>query len=55
MCNLCGSARPSGPSGGGAGGGGRGSGRGANDSGTHGRSVGAPTGLFGPNDWPCPM
>ncbi|KAJ6720752.1 TRANSCRIPTION INITIATION FACTOR TFIID SUBUNIT 15 [Salix viminalis] len=55
VCNLCGSARPSGPSGGGAGGGGRGRGRGANDSGTHGRSVGAPTGLFGPNDWSCPM
>uniref|UniRef100_A0A6M2E7X1 Transcription initiation factor TFIID subunit 15 n=1 Tax=Populus davidiana TaxID=266767 RepID=A0A6M2E7X1_9ROSI len=55
VCNLCGSARPSGPSGGAAGGGGRGRGRGANDSGAHGRSVGAPTGLFGPNDWPCPM
>ncbi|KAL3581802.1 hypothetical protein D5086_016134 [Populus alba] len=30
-------------------------GRGANDSGVPGRSVGAPTGLFGPNDWTCPM
>jgi hypothetical protein len=55
VCNRCASARPSGPSGGGAGAGGHGRGRGANDSGVPGRSVGAPTGLFGPNDWTCPM
>ncbi|KAJ4845648.1 TATA-binding protein-associated factor 2N [Turnera subulata] len=55
VCNRCGSARPSGPSGAGAGAGGRGRGRGANDSGGPARSVGGPTGLFGPNDWPCPM
>lgn len=52
MCNRCGTARPSG---GGAGAGGRGRGRGAPDSGGPGRQAGAPTGLFGPNDWPCPM
>ncbi|KAG6765576.1 hypothetical protein POTOM_029624 [Populus tomentosa] len=55
VCNRCASARPSGPSGGGAGAGGHGRGRGANDSGVPGRSVGAPTGLFGPNDWTCPI
>ena len=55
VCNRCGSARPSGVSGSGAGAGGRGRGRGGPDSAGHGRSVGAPTGLFGPNDWPCPM
>ncbi|ONI32025.1 hypothetical protein PRUPE_1G345000 [Prunus persica] len=55
VCNRCGSARPTGASGGGAGGGGRGRGRGL-DSGGRGGPVGAPTGgLFGPNDWPCPM
>lgn len=56
VCNRCGSARPVGASGGGAWGGGRGRGRGS-DSGGHARgTVGAPTGgLFGPNDWPCPM
>lgn len=55
VCNRCGSARPTGASGGGAGGGGRGRGRGV-DSGGRGGPVGAPTGgLFGPNDWPCPM
>ncbi|KAK9935719.1 hypothetical protein M0R45_022807 [Rubus argutus] len=55
VCNRCGSARPTGVSGGGAGGGGRGRGRGV-DSGGRGGPVGAPTGgLFGPNDWPCPM
>lgn len=56
VCNRCGSARPAGASGGGAGSGGRGRGRGGNDSGGPGRSAaGGPTGLFGPNDWPCPM
>ncbi|PON97683.1 Splicing factor-like protein [Trema orientale] len=58
VCNRCGTARPAGASGGGAWGGGRGRGRGQ-ESGGPGRSVGAgaaPTGgLFGPNDWPCPM
>ncbi|MBA0706223.1 hypothetical protein Golax_018348, partial [Gossypium laxum] len=44
-----------GASGGGGGAGGRGRGRGAPDSGGHGRAVAATGGLFGPNDWPCPM
>ncbi|KAK2635762.1 hypothetical protein Ddye_030554 [Dipteronia dyeriana] len=55
VCNRCGTARPAGASGGGMGAGGRGRGRGGNDSGNPGRQVGASTGLFGPNDWPCPM
>lgn len=56
VCNRCGSARPAGAFGGGAGAGGSGRGRGGNDSGGPGRGVGATTGgLFGPNDWPCPM
>ncbi|PKI54852.1 hypothetical protein CRG98_024735 [Punica granatum] len=56
VCNRCGSARPAGAGGGGSQGGGRGRGRGTHDSGAAGRPVGAaPTGLFGPNDWPCPM
>ncbi|XAR53208.1 hypothetical protein NMG60_11021664 [Bertholletia excelsa] len=55
VCNRCGSARPAGGSGCGAGAGGRGKGRGSLESGGHGRSIGGPTGLFGPNDWPCPM
>lgn len=51
VCNRCGTARPAGASGGG-GGGGRGRGRGQDS----GRGPGAPTGgLFGPNDWACPM
>ncbi|XP_077250323.1 TBP-associated factor 15 isoform X2 [Tasmannia lanceolata] len=54
-CNRCGTARPAGASGTGGGAGGRGRGRGSNDSGGRGRSVGGPTGLFGPNDWSCPM
>ncbi|XP_024020824.1 transcription initiation factor TFIID subunit 15 isoform X2 [Morus notabilis] len=57
VCNRCGTARPAGASGGGAWGGGRGRGR-AQDSGGSGRSIGAPAatgGLFGPNDWSCPM
>lgn len=56
VCNRCGTARPAG-SGGGMGGGGRGRGRGAaaaNDA-NAGRQIGATTGLFGPNDWSCPM
>lgn len=55
VCNRCGSARPSGGFGSGAGAGGRGRGRGSHDSSGPGRAIGAPTGLFGPNDWPCPM
>ncbi|CAN6463447.1 unnamed protein product [Victoria cruziana] len=56
VCNRCGTARPAGSSGTGTGGGGRGRGRGASDAGGRGgRTVGGPTGLFGPNDWPCPM
>ncbi|KAJ8625560.1 hypothetical protein MRB53_034090 [Persea americana] len=55
VCNRCGTARPAGVSGSGAGGGGRGRARGSSDIGGRGRSVGAPTGLFGPNDWSCPM
>ena len=58
VCNRCGSARPAGASGSGAGAGGRGRGRGGNELGGHGRPVGpvgGPTGLFGPNDWACPM
>lgn len=54
VCNRCGSARPTGSFGSGAGG--RGRGRGGNDSVGPGRSAAAPTsGLFGPNDWSCPM
>uniref|UniRef100_A0A5B7A261 Putative transcription initiation factor TFIID subunit 15 n=1 Tax=Davidia involucrata TaxID=16924 RepID=A0A5B7A261_DAVIN len=55
VCNRCGSARPAGASGSGAGAGGRGRGRGGHDSGGPGRPAGGPTGLFGPNDWSCPM
>ncbi|XP_059655221.1 transcription initiation factor TFIID subunit 15 [Cornus florida] len=55
VCNRCGTARPAGASGSGAGAGGRGRGRSGPDSGGHGRPGGGPTGLFGPNDWPCPM
>ncbi|KAL2938917.1 Transcription initiation factor TFIID subunit 15 [Bienertia sinuspersici] len=51
VCNRCGTARPAGFSGG-AGGGGRGRGRGAGDQG---RAAPGSTGLFGPNDWSCPM
>lgn len=53
VCNRCGTARPSGSAGAG-GGGGRGRGRGSGESG-RGRGVAGPPGLFGPNDWPCPM
>lgn len=52
VCNRCDTARPSGPSGGAAGSGGRGRGRGNAELGGPNRGVG---GLFGPNDWPCPM
>ena len=57
VCNRCGSARPSGNlgSGGGVTGGCRGRSRGANDAGGRGRGSGGPPGLFGPNDWNCPM
>ncbi|XP_042459052.1 transcription initiation factor TFIID subunit 15-like isoform X1 [Zingiber officinale] len=55
VCNRCGTARPSG-AGGTGGGAGRGRGRGGGvDAGGRARPVGGPTGLFGPNDWPCPM
>ncbi|XP_021724639.1 transcription initiation factor TFIID subunit 15-like [Chenopodium quinoa] len=55
VCNRCGTARPAGASGG-AGGGGRGRGRGATDAAGHARAATGPTaGLFGPNDWSCPM
>ncbi|KAI3447394.1 hypothetical protein Pfo_004059 [Paulownia fortunei] len=56
VCNRCGTARPTGASNGGAGAGGRGKGRGGPDLGGPTRAVGATGGgLFGPNDWPCPM
>ncbi|KAL8517647.1 hypothetical protein ACS0TY_015762 [Phlomoides rotata] len=55
VCNRCGTARPAGASGGGAAGGGRGRGRGSHDSGGPARGAGATGGLFGPNDWSCPM
>ncbi|KAL6559108.1 TATA-binding protein-associated factor 2N [Orobanche hederae] len=57
VCNRCGTARPAGSGGGGASGGGRGRGRGAHDAGGNTRApVGATGGgLFGPNDWSCPM
>ncbi|XP_061342140.1 transcription initiation factor TFIID subunit 15 [Gastrolobium bilobum] len=51
-CNRCGSARPAGAAGF-AGAGGRGKGRAGQESGEIGRPGGG--GLFGPNDWPCPM
>ncbi|CAM6086054.1 unnamed protein product [Calypogeia fissa] len=55
VCNRCGTARPSGGAGGGGGAGsGRGRGRGAPDA-ARGRGPGGPPGLFGPNDWNCPM
>ncbi|KAL6623316.1 hypothetical protein ACP70R_033195 [Stipagrostis hirtigluma subsp. patula] len=58
VCNRCGAARPAGVSGAG-GGGGRGRGRGSADARGSSRAgtaaVGGPPGLFGPNDWPCPM
>ncbi|XP_006660668.1 transcription initiation factor TFIID subunit 15 isoform X2 [Oryza brachyantha] len=59
VCNRCGAARPAGVSGSSAGGGGRGRGRGSDDAKGGSRAgaaaVGGPPGLFGPNDWPCPM
>lgn len=52
-CNRCGTARPAGAAGI-SGAGGRGKGRAAGqEPGGVGRPVGG--GLFGPNDWPCPM
>ncbi|KAF5737908.1 transcription initiation factor TFIID subunit 15 [Tripterygium wilfordii] len=50
VCNRCGSARPTGVSGGG-----RGSGRGVSESGNPGHPAPGSTALFGPNDWSCPM
>lgn len=57
VCNRCGTARPAGGSSGGAGGagGGRGRGRGPGADAGRGRGPGGPPGLFGPNDWNCPM
>ncbi|KAI5063099.1 hypothetical protein GOP47_0021646 [Adiantum capillus-veneris] len=56
VCNRCGTARPAGAGGGGGFGGGRGRGRrGGADGGDRGRGPGGPPGLFGPNDWTCPM
>ncbi|KAJ7560719.1 hypothetical protein O6H91_04G142100 [Diphasiastrum complanatum] len=57
VCNRCGAARPAGGGiGGGGMGGGHGRGRGASDmSAGRGRGPGGPPGLFGPNDWNCPM
>lgn len=58
VCNRCGSARPAGnmASGGGLAGGSRGRSRGASDAGARGgRGPCGPPGLFGPNDWNCPM
>ncbi|KAG6545553.1 hypothetical protein Mapa_013155 [Marchantia paleacea] len=57
VCNRCGTARPAGGSSGGAGGvgGGRGRGRGPGTDAGRGRGPGGPPGLFGPNDWNCPM
>ncbi|CAA7048369.1 unnamed protein product [Microthlaspi erraticum] len=56
VCNRCGTARPAGASGGSMGAGGRGRGRGGGaDGGPPGKQPGASTGLFGPNDWSCPM
>lgn len=55
MCNRCGTARPVGGPGAGGRAGGRGRGRAGNELGSQGRQIGAATGLFGPNDWSCPM
>jgi len=60
VCNRCGAARPAGVGGAGGGGGGRGRGHGSADARGSNRAgaaavVGGPPGLFGPNDWPCPM
>ena len=63
VCNRCGAARPAGAGGAGGGGGGRGRGRGSSDArgsghagaGAAASAVGGPPGLFGPNDWSCPM
>uniref|UniRef100_A0A0D3GPT4 RanBP2-type domain-containing protein n=1 Tax=Oryza barthii TaxID=65489 RepID=A0A0D3GPT4_9ORYZ len=59
-CAQIQAARPAGVSGSSAGGGGRGRGRGSDDARGGSRAaaaaaVGGPPGLFGPNDWPCPM
>ncbi|KAG5066408.1 hypothetical protein JHK86_010139 [Glycine max] len=51
-CNRCGIVRPTGASGI-LGVGGRGKGRAAQESGGISRPAGG--GIFGPNDWPCPM
>ncbi|GBG58823.1 hypothetical protein CBR_g224 [Chara braunii] len=55
QCNRCGTQRPGGSSGGGAGRGRGRTGPGTGGGGREGRGVGGPPGLFGPNDWPCPM
>ncbi|XP_073318045.1 transcription initiation factor TFIID subunit 15 [Primulina huaijiensis] len=55
-CNRCGTARPAGASSAGATGGGRGRGRDGHELGGQNHAVGGTGGgLFGPNDWPCPM
>lgn len=53
VCNRCGASRPAG-AGGGSGGRGRGRGNGAGGGRDRAAAAG-PTGLFGPNDWSCPM
>lgn len=58
ICNRCGTARPAGsfPAIGGGLGCSRTRGRGPGDTGCRsGRGAGGPPGLFGPNDWNCPM
>lgn len=58
ICNRCGTARPAGTvlAIGGGTGCGRSRGRGSGDLGCRsGRGPGGPPGLFGPNDWNCPM
>ncbi|CAM8936741.1 unnamed protein product [Rhodiola kirilowii] len=55
VCNRCGTARPAGAFGSSGRGGGLGRGRNNNDSGGAGRGTGGAPGLFGPNDWTCPM
>ncbi|XP_078428748.1 TBP-associated factor 15 [Wolffia australiana] len=54
VCNRCGTARPAGH-GGKTSGAGLGRAQPGSDAGGRGKGVGGPTGIFGPNDWPCPM
>eukprot|EP00249_Psilotum_nudum_P017548 c26383_g1_i1 orf=423-1823(-) len=56
VCNRCGTARPVGSSKTAGGGMGVGRGRGRRgDTSERGRGPSGPPGLFGPNDWTCPM